>query len=86
MTLRNTTDAAFRLRHTSTGTQSLHHRANLVDIDAHGTTGLTVKPAEITGEVVLEFEVLNALTAPNTHPHVTLRRAVEVPPAPETLR
>ena len=86
VTLRNTTDAAFRLRHTSTGTQSLHRRANLVDIEAHGTTRLTVKPAEMTGEVVLEFEVLNALTAPNTHPNVTLRRAVEMPPAPDSLR
>ena len=85
VTLRNTTDAAFRLRHTSTATQSLHSRANLVDIDPHGTTYLTVKPAEMTGEIVLEFEVLNALTAPNTHPNVTLRRPVEVPPAPESF-
>ena len=86
VTLRNTTDAAFRLRHTSTGTQSLHHRANLVDIEAHGTTRLTVKPEEMAAEVVLEFEVLNALTAPNTHPNITLRRAIEVPPAPDSFR
>ena len=77
VTLRNTMDAPLRLRHLSTDTQSLHRRADLVDVPPQGVAELLIKPATASDEVVLTFEVLNALTAPNTHAEVTLRRPVE---------
>ena len=43
---------------------------------------MTVKPAVMPDELTMEFEVLNALTTPNTHPAVTLRRAIKVVPLP----
>ena len=81
VTLRNSSDAPLRLRHTSTAAQSLHNHADLIDIAPQGKMGLVVKQAESSGEVAFDFEVLNALTEPNTHPHVTLRHAVETLPA-----
>ncbi|MCY4014690.1 MAG: Sb-PDE family phosphodiesterase [Gammaproteobacteria bacterium] len=77
VTLRNNMDAPLRLRHLSTDAQSLHRRADLVDVPPQGVAELRVKPATASDEVALTFEVLNALTAPNTRPEVTLRRAVE---------
>ena len=81
-TLRNDTDAPLRLRHLSTASQSLHQYADLVDVPAHGETRMTVKPAAMGAELTMEFEVLNALTTPNTHPVVTLRRPIDVIPTP----
>ena len=77
VTLRNTMDAPLRLRHLSTDAQSLHRRADLVDVPPQGVAELLVKPAAASDEVALTFEVLNALTAPNTHAEVTLRLPVE---------
>ena len=82
VTLRNSTDAALRLRHLSTDAQSLHRRADLVDLSPQGVAELRVKPATASDEVALTFEVLNALTTPNSRAEVTLRRAVEGPPLP----
>ena len=82
VTLRNSTDAPLRLRHLSTDAQSLHRRADLVDLSPQGVAELRVKPATASDEVALTFEVLNGLTAPNTRAEVTLRRAVEGPPMP----
>ena len=84
VTLRNSMDAPLRLRHLSTDAQSLHRRADLVDVPPQGVAELRVKPAVPSDEIALAFEVLNALTAPNTRPEVTLRRAVEGPPAPRS--
>ena len=77
VTLRNNMDAPLRLRHLSTDAQSLHRRADLVDVPPQGVAELRVKPATANDEIALTFEVLNALTTPNTRPEVTLRRAVE---------
>ena len=82
VTLRNSTDAALRLRHLSTEAQSLHRRADLVDLSPQGVAELRVKPATASDEVALTFEVLNALTTPNSRAEVTLRHAVEGPPLP----
>ena len=82
VTLRNSTDAALRLRHLSTEAQSLHRRADLVDLSPQGIAELRVKPATASDEVALTFEVLNALTTPNSRAEVTLRHAVEGPPLP----
>lgn len=80
VTLRNSTDAALRLRHLSTAAQSLHRRADLVDLPPQDVVELRVKPATASEEVALTFEVLNALTAPNSRAEITLRHAVEGPP------
>lgn len=77
VTLRNNMDAPLRLRHLSTDAQSLHRRADLVDVPPQGVAELSVKPATASDEVALTFEVLNALTAPNTRPELTLQSAVE---------
>ena len=80
VTLRNSMDAALRLRHLSTDAQSLHRRADLVDLPPQGVVELRVKPATASDEVALTFEVLNALTTPNSRAEITLRHAVEGPP------
>ena len=82
VTLRNNTDATLQLRHLSTASQSLHRHADLVEVAPQSQTNLTVKPAVMPDELTMEFEVLNALTTPNTHPAVTLRRAIKVVPLP----
>lgn len=82
VTLRNSTDAALRLRHLSTEAQSLHRRADLVDLSPQGVAELRVKPATASDEVALTFEVLNALTTPNSRAEVTLRHPVEGSPLP----
>lgn len=84
VTLRNNMDAPLRLRHLSTDAQSLHRRADLVDVPPQGVAELRVKPAAASDEVALTFEVLNALTAPNTRAEVTLRHAVEGLPLPKS--
>ena len=84
VTLRNNTDATLQLRHLSTASQSLHRHADLVEVAPQSQTNLTVKPAVMPDELTLEFEVLNALTTPNTHPAVTLQRAIKVVSLPSS--
>ena len=86
VTLENASSAILRLRHLSTGAQSFHGAADLVNVEPRGRTELVLKPAESNDEVVLEFEVLNALTSPNTHPRVVLRGPVEAPQGPMSFR
>ena len=85
-TLQNASSAVLRLRHVSTAAQSFHGAADLVNVAPRGRRELVVKPAEPADEVVLEFEVLNALTAPNAHPRVVLRGAVAAPEGPASFR
>ena len=56
----------------------------MVDVEAHGKIELTLKPSEKIDEVVVEFEVMNALTSPNTHPRMVLRHPVEKRPVAGT--
>lgn len=76
VTLVNHTESPMRLRHLSTAAQSLTGHADLVDVPPHGRTELTLRPAESSDQVRLEFEVLNALVAPNEHPRVALEAEV----------
>ena len=80
LTLVNHTESPLRLRHLSTADQSLTGHADLVDVPPHGRTDLTLRPVEKSDKVRLEFEVLNALVAPNSHP--TLALSATVPPRP----
>jgi predicted metal-dependent phosphoesterase TrpH len=84
VTLKNLTEAQFRLRHVSNRTQSLNGHADMVDVEAHETTELTLKPAKKIDEVRLEFEVMNALTSPNKHPVIELSHPVKQRPMEST--
>ena len=75
VTLRNHTSSPFRLRHAS-DMQAFRTRADLVDVAPHSTEVLWLTSAVAGDSVTLEFEVLNALTAPNTHPTLTLEGAL----------
>ncbi len=70
VTLTNDSDARFMLRNRSDYT--FHADANIVEVPPHGQATVDVKTVEAAASVTLEFEVLNALTAPGTHPVVTL--------------
>ena len=79
VTLRNHTSSPFRLRH-ATGQQAFGTRADLVDVAPHSTEVLWLTSAVAGDSVALEFEVLNALTAPNTHPTLVLQADLTGPP------
>ena len=86
VTLRNGSSAPLRLRHVSTADQSFHGAAHLVDVAPQSATELTVKPARQTDRVALEFEVLNALAAPNVPMAVVLEGEIDVPEATGSFR
>ncbi len=79
LTLANRSDAAFELR--SIDGHRFAKHPSILRVPAHGELSL-----EVTGEerssFELQFEVLNAITAPETHP--TLRLIVEVPEEAES--
>jgi hypothetical protein len=54
------------------GEWRLHERADVFTLPAHETTGLRVKLPEQLPSAALDFEVLNAVTAPDTHPVIRL--------------
>ncbi|MCP3931799.1 MAG: PHP domain-containing protein [Bacteroidetes bacterium] len=56
---------------------SLHAHADIVSIPAHETTVLDIKTLERLDSFELEFEVLNAVTAPKEHPMIQLSVKVE---------
>ncbi|UCG86833.1 MAG: PHP domain-containing protein [Gemmatimonadota bacterium] len=56
---------------------TFHAASDVVTLKPHGTTRLEVKTLERLPSVSLAFEVLNAVTAPNTHPEIV----VEIMPA-----
>ena len=81
LTIVNRSDADFRLRNTSDIT--FMGNADLITVPQHGSSRLSVKPGAIVSEISLQFDVLNALTAPKVHPSIQLK--AEVPPPAETL-
>lgn len=77
VTLRNMTEVQFRLRLISNQMHSLNEHADMVDVAPHGSIQLKVKPSKQIDKIQIEFEVMNALTSPNTHPRIVLRHPVE---------
>ena len=75
VTIRNASDAAFLLDNQSPYT--FHADADVVTVGPHQTKTLDVKTVERLGSVRLTFEVLNAVTAPNTHPRLVFDVEVE---------
>ena len=75
VTLANESDAHFMLRNRSAYT--FHADADIVQVPPHGETTVDVKTIEATDPLTLEFEVLNALTAPGVHPVLTMEISPE---------
>ena len=68
VTLQNTSDAAFLLDNQTSYT--FHADADVVTVEPHQTKTLEVKTVDRLDSVELVFEVLNAVTAPGTHPRL----------------
>ncbi len=73
--IKNSTDANFILRNTSPYRMTRH--IDVLTVPAHDTVRLEVKTRQRLPEVVMPFEVLNAITAPGAHPTVTFSVAGE---------
>ena len=80
LTLKNSSSARLMLRNTTDYTFLDH--PDLLEVPAHGTTQVTVRPQQVVAELSLEFEVVNALTAPKVHPR--WRRTVQIADVPGT--
>ena len=68
--IENNSDVSYILDNQSGYT--FHEHADVVILEAHKTTELQVKTLQRLESINLEFEVLNAITAPNTHPNITI--------------
>ena len=68
--VRNDSDANFQLQNTSDLT--FMDSGDLVTLQAHSDTRLSIKPGERAQRTAVTFEVLNALTDPKTHPTIEL--------------
>ncbi|MDE2995847.1 MAG: Sb-PDE family phosphodiesterase [Bacteroidota bacterium] len=74
VTISNSSDAWYTLRNASAF--RFHDRGNLLDVPPHHSVEFLVKTGERLESIDLSFEVLNAVTAPATHPVVTLSGSV----------
>ncbi len=72
--IENNSSVAYTLE--NLGEFSLHAHTDLIDIPHHATTEILLKTLERRASVELRFKVLNAVTAPKTHPEI--RIAVKV--------
>ncbi len=75
VTIENNSDVEYLLKNQSDMT--FHLDADVIKLEPHSTKRLDVRTIERKTSVDLAFEVLNAVTAPNTHPTVTLKVEVE---------
>jgi 3',5'-nucleoside bisphosphate phosphatase len=73
--IENTSDAEFILDNKSAYT--FHGVADVVTLKPHQKTRLDIKTLDQKTAVSLPFEVLNAVTAPNTHPELALNITVD---------
>jgi hypothetical protein len=71
--IKNTSDANFILRNVSPYRMIRH--IEVLTVPAHCSVRMEVKTLQRLPEVVMPFEVLNAITAPGVHPVVTFRVA-----------
>ncbi|HAY37665.1 MAG TPA: PHP domain-containing protein [Bacteroidetes bacterium] len=68
--LTNSSESEYTLRNTS-GFR-FHNHADLLIVPPHHSLEVLVKTGERMDSIDLSFDVLNVLTAPDTHPNVTL--------------
>ena len=69
ITIENVSDATFLLENLSDYT--LHRNTNILTIPAHESVTLQLKTIEQIEQFTIAFKVLNAVTAPKTHPNVS---------------
>jgi len=69
VSIANTSDARFVLDRRRG--PAFHGRADVVELAPNETTYLELKPGQRVESVTLEFDVLNAVIAPETHPVIT---------------
>jgi len=79
LTLSNRSDAKFQLRSLSNQTFTGDH--DLIEVAPHSSIELRLRTPRIAGNIRLEFEVLNALTAPDVHPRMQFTATVSPDPA-----
>jgi hypothetical protein len=68
--IKNNSDATLLLKNTSDYT--FHRNGDIIQIPPHSSLTLEVKTKEVMDSFDLSFQVLNAVSAPGTHPSVTL--------------
>lgn len=73
--IENTSDAEYLLKNQTDMT--FRFGADVITLEPHSTTRIDVKTIDRKNTIALDFEVLNAVTAPNTHPTVTFEVEVE---------
>lgn len=73
--IRNTSDADYVLMNLSPYT--FHSDIDVIHLPHQETTQLEIKTLERLEEIALTFQVLNAVTAPKTHPEISLKVKVE---------
>ncbi len=75
VTLRNHSDSPFVLINRSPYT--FHASTDIVLIKPNSKMTLEVKTRDLLSDITLAFEVLNAVTAPNTHPIIRITQSVK---------
>jgi hypothetical protein len=75
VTFRNVSDATFQLKNTSHYTFA--EDDDYLVIPQHSETMIPVNVIERLSSVELEFEVLNAIVAPKTHPNLVLHSPIQ---------
>ena len=70
VTISNDSDAPFTLKNKSK--YDFYNLTDLVRIPAHGKVNIDVRTIEKMRKFKLQFEVLNALTTPQTHPIINI--------------
>ncbi len=75
VTLRNHSDSPFVLINRSPYT--FHASTDIVLIKSNSKMTLEVKTRDLLSDITLAFEVLNAVTAPNTHPVIRMTQSVK---------
>ena len=75
VSIANSSDVTYLLRNLTD--YSFHLDADIVTVQPHTTTRLDVKTLDKLSRTPLSFEVLNAVTAPDIHPQITLEVVME---------
>lgn len=75
LSIRNSTGQKFILQNLSD--YALHQYADVLTLAPYQTTTLLVKTEERLEDIELPFRVLNAVTAPETHPTITFESSIE---------
>lgn len=75
ITINNKSNTEFILKNNSKFT--FHNYSDIVHIEPKQSTILEVKTLKILSSLELEFEVLNGIVAPKTHPKFLLKTAIE---------